>query len=112
MRRNLEGNFFGGSKRWSGRPDLNRGPHAPQACALPDCATPRPHYLNQGYHLDSSSVKKLRSPSRKSSSIFLLNCVVGASPRLEACTPPSPASPTQLANSFKCRRAPAIVNPS
>ena len=26
---------------WSGRPDLNRGPHAPQACALPDCATPR-----------------------------------------------------------------------
>src|SRR3981189_2886373 len=26
---------------WSGRPDLNRGPHAPQACALPGCATPR-----------------------------------------------------------------------
>ena len=29
-------------KKWSGRPDLNRGPHAPQACALPGCATPRP----------------------------------------------------------------------
>src|SRR6266403_5823573 len=28
-------------KKWSGRPDLNRGPHAPQACALPGCATPR-----------------------------------------------------------------------
>src|SRR5215471_1280633 len=28
-------------KSWSGRPDLNRGPHAPQACALPGCATPR-----------------------------------------------------------------------
>src|SRR5437588_10763598 len=27
---------------WSGRPDLNRRPHAPQACALPGCATPRP----------------------------------------------------------------------
>jgi len=28
--------------RWSGWPDLNRRPHAPQACALPGCATPRP----------------------------------------------------------------------
>src|SRR5581483_10802108 len=27
---------------WSGWPDLNRRPHAPQACALPGCATPRP----------------------------------------------------------------------
>ena len=26
---------------WSGWPDLNRRPHAPQACALPGCATPR-----------------------------------------------------------------------
>ena len=25
----------------SGRPDLNRGPHRPERCALPDCATPR-----------------------------------------------------------------------
>ena len=32
--------------KWSGRPDLNRGPHAPQACALPGCATPRPHLLS------------------------------------------------------------------
>ena len=29
------------NEEWSGRPDLNRGPHAPQACALPGCATPR-----------------------------------------------------------------------
>src|SRR5262249_39677576 len=26
---------------WSGRPDLNRGPPAPKAGALPGCATPR-----------------------------------------------------------------------
>src|SRR5215467_8680411 len=28
-------------KIWSGRPDLNRGPPAPKAGALPGCATPR-----------------------------------------------------------------------
>jgi hypothetical protein len=28
-------------KKWSGRQDLNLRPHAPQACALPGCATPR-----------------------------------------------------------------------
>ena len=28
-------------KGWSGRVDLNHRPHAPQACALPGCATPR-----------------------------------------------------------------------
>ena len=27
--------------RKSGRPDLNRGPHRPERCALPGCATPR-----------------------------------------------------------------------
>ena len=27
---------------WSGRADLNRGPPAPKAGALPGCATPRP----------------------------------------------------------------------
>lgn len=30
---------------WSGRADLNRRPHAPQACALPGCATSRPGRL-------------------------------------------------------------------
>ena len=30
---------------WSGRVDLNHRPHAPQACALPGCATPR--YLGE-----------------------------------------------------------------
>ena len=29
---------------WSGRPDLNRGPLAPKASALPGCATPRKSY--------------------------------------------------------------------
>src|SRR5215475_13883901 len=28
--------------KWSGRRDLNSRPHAPQACALPGCATYRP----------------------------------------------------------------------
>jgi hypothetical protein len=34
----------------SGRPDLNRGPHRPERCALPGCATPRidPVFHRQG----------------------------------------------------------------
>src|SRR5262249_46326455 len=28
-------------EKWSGREDLNLRPHAPQACALPGCATSR-----------------------------------------------------------------------
>jgi hypothetical protein len=31
-----------GIEKWSGRLDLNQRPHAPQACALPGCATSRP----------------------------------------------------------------------
>src|SRR6266852_3607022 len=31
----------GAGKDWSGRADLNRGPPAPKAGALPGCATPR-----------------------------------------------------------------------
>src|SRR5215213_7686679 len=31
----------GNGKGSSGRPDLNRGPHRPERCALPGCATPR-----------------------------------------------------------------------
>src|ERR1051326_175991 len=34
-----------GSYFWSGRPDLNRGPPAPKAGALPGCATPRHEVL-------------------------------------------------------------------
>src|SRR5580698_3112159 len=33
-----------GSQKWSGRLDLNQRPHAPQACALPGCATSRPGF--------------------------------------------------------------------
>ena len=66
----------------------------------------------QGYHLRSNSVKKLRSPSRRSSSIFRLNCEVAAcSPIDPTCPATSPPSPL-FSSSFKCRRAPAIVNPS
>lgn len=32
--------------RWSARLDLNQRPHAPQACALPDCATRRHERVN------------------------------------------------------------------
>jgi site-specific DNA recombinase len=32
------------NEEWSGRLDLNQRPHAPQACALPGCATSRPVY--------------------------------------------------------------------
>ena len=31
------------NREWSGRLDLNQRPHAPQACALPGCATSRPN---------------------------------------------------------------------
>src|SRR5438309_5159322 len=39
---------------WSGRPDLNRRPHAPQACALPGCATPRPDQSRRSDPLQSN----------------------------------------------------------
>src|SRR5579863_8379266 len=35
-------------ERWSGRLDLNQRPHAPQACALPGCATSRPSWPGKG----------------------------------------------------------------
>src|SRR6266567_151355 len=31
--------------KWSGREDLNLRLHRPERCALPGCATPRPHTL-------------------------------------------------------------------
>src|SRR5204862_8346859 len=40
----------------SGRPDLNRGPHRPERCALPGCATPR---------LDQPSIGRGRGPSAR-----------------------------------------------
>jgi len=41
----------------SGRPDLNRGPHRPERCALPGCATPR---MDPVSHRGADS----RSPAR------------------------------------------------
>ena len=38
----------GGHKKWSGRRDLNPRPFAPQANALPVCATPRKGFLSGG----------------------------------------------------------------
>ena len=108
--------------KWSGRPDLNRGPHAPQACALPDCATPRQNrpletwgrdLQIQRYHLVSSSVKKLRSASRKSSSILRFSCVASVSPLLAAALSPGSGSVAlPFSRSRKWRRAPAMVKPS
>src|SRR5580704_16861958 len=72
-----------------------------------------------GYHLRSRSVKKARSVSRRSSNIFRLkSCAVPSeAPPLAAnpLPPPTPAAPSLSPAPFcsrKCRRAPAIVNPS
>src|ERR1700751_5414111 len=40
LRQKLSSSLRGG-RQWSGRLDLNQRPHAPQACALPGCATSR-----------------------------------------------------------------------
>src|ERR1700729_3806763 len=45
--------------RVSGRPDLNRGPHRPERCALPGCATPR---IEPVSHSEAGS--GIRAPSR------------------------------------------------
>ncbi len=44
-------------KNWSGREDLNLRPHAPHACALPGCATPRfevVHHTERSIRLQGS----------------------------------------------------------
>src|SRR5208282_3004383 len=65
------------------------------------------------YHLPSSSVKKLRSVSRRSSSSLRLRCAAGAVAVLCATfsRATSPCAPFP-ASSRKWRLAPAIVNPS
>src|SRR6202030_4513644 len=80
------------TRKWSGRRDLNSRPHAPQACALPGCATSRPQRPRkkaanlpiQRYHLPSRSVKKLRRESRRSSSILRFNLTASPSVTVEA----------------------------
>src|SRR5208337_379282 len=115
------------NEKWSGRRDLNSRPHAPQACALPGCATSRQNRLQkraaekplQGYHLDSSSVKKQRRASRKSRSILRFKCSTAFSfadqpALLLAELSVLDAEPALLSRpcSNKWRRAPAMVNPS
>jgi hypothetical protein len=120
-------------QKWSGRLDSNQRPHPPQGCAIPGFATSRPiaetvykkrsSPENQGYHLRSRSVKKLRSESRKSRSILRSNCrcelrpffvlpffvpVSNSNPSGADSAPPGPAN----GSSRKCRRAPAMVKPS
>jgi hypothetical protein len=62
-----------GAKRWSGRPDSNRGPPAPKAGALPGCATPRHDVL-----LYSKAVCALLPPGL----LFPESCGSGLRPNL------------------------------
>src|SRR5471032_850041 len=54
--------------KWSGRPDLNRGPPAPKAGALPGCATPR-----HNCSTDSKPLPKL-AKTRALAKAFVLLC--------------------------------------
>src|SRR6266852_702394 len=65
---------------WSGRPDLNRGPPAPKAGALPGCATPR-HLLG----IDSTALLHLSSIDPALTMPEL--CKIAAD--LSSCTPSS-----------------------
>ena len=69
------------AQKWSGRLDSNQRPHAPQACALPGCATSRPSEHNDSitssaYHSDSRTVNKERSESRRSSRTLRLSAAI------------------------------------
>src|SRR5882757_2885596 len=108
-------------EKWSGRRDLNSRPHAPQACALPGCATSRPSRPRRTaanltiprYHLPSRSVKKLRRESRRSSSILRFNFTASLSATVAAVISSTAASrPPPFSRSRRWRRAPAIVKPS
>src|SRR5207247_3389597 len=41
--------------KWSGARDLNPGPHGPEPCALPNCASPRLEVILSGHSLRRSS---------------------------------------------------------
>jgi len=64
----------------------------------------------QGYHRRSRRVKKARSESRISSSIFRFKSCVAPYPG--AIAAPVSESPPSAPPSRRCLRAPAIVNPS
>src|SRR5271155_2573570 len=68
-----------------------------------------------GYHLRSRSVKKARKVSRRSNNIFRLKSCAAPSAVPPVEPTPVPAAPELSPSPFcsrKCRRAPAIVNPS
>ena len=48
------------SKRWSGAGDSNPGPHGPEPCALPDCASPR---RREASNANSSVPEALPAPA-------------------------------------------------
>src|SRR5215471_13296791 len=66
---------FSWTQKWSGRRDLNSRPHAPQACALPGCATSRRLNLtndaatsrgpNRGSFCTNKAITGVREASRK-----------------------------------------------
>ncbi len=72
-------------EKWSGRLDLNQRPHAPQACALPGCATSRLPLAHQSaYHSRSRRVKTARSSSCRSSRNFRCAREAGSRTRRDA----------------------------
>jgi hypothetical protein len=61
--------------RWSGWPDLNRRPHAPQACTLPGCATPRPISRPSVLPRRERSIAVVRSGRLSHHAANRINCV-------------------------------------
>src|ERR1700733_5767718 len=60
---------------WSGRADLNRGPPAPKAGALPGCATPRLNCSTDSKSLPRTCVHEGPRGSLRFCCVLVANCV-------------------------------------
>ena len=107
-------------KKWSGRLDLNQRPHAPQACALPGCATSRQTNNIQRITRvrEGSRQRGVLRANREEIYVVHARQVRGEHARLalsrEFLDSTAPALPplSPLCRSARCLRAPAIVKPS